>query len=97
MINEVIQFMQKNKYVELILGGYAANSSSMEKLDYLKERILDKLNITEADVQVAEMAEMNFKMKKVRKFCVMLNSLNELIFIRLILKIRLLVSGILFV
>ncbi len=55
--NEVIQFMQKNKYVELILGGYAANSSSMEKLDYLKERILDKLNITEADVQAAEMAE----------------------------------------
>lgn len=55
--NEVVQFMQKNKYVELILGGYAANSSSMEKLDYLKERILDKLNITEADVQAAEMAE----------------------------------------
>ncbi|MSE07490.1 accessory Sec system protein Asp1 [Lactobacillus salivarius] len=57
VVNEIIQFMRTDKRVELILGGYAANSSSMEKLDYLKERILDKLNITETDVQMAEMAE----------------------------------------
>ena len=47
MVDEIIQLMQQDKRIELILSGYASNSKSMDKLNYLKDRILDTLRITE--------------------------------------------------
>ena len=57
MIDEIIQLMQQDKRIELILSGYASNSKSMDKLNYLKDRILDTLRITENDVQTVGTAE----------------------------------------
>lgn len=57
MVDEIIQLMQQDKRIELILSGYASNSKSMDKLNYLKDRILDTLRITENDVQTVGTAE----------------------------------------
>src|SRR5699024_3380286 len=57
IVDEIIQLMQQDKRIELILSGYASNSKSMDKLNYLKDRILDTLRITENDVQTVGTAE----------------------------------------
>ena len=57
MVDEIIQLMQQDKRIELILSGYASDSKSMDKLNYLKDRILDTLRITENDVQTVGTAE----------------------------------------
>lgn len=61
VVNEISQSMYEDKKINLILGAYSANQEANEKLDKLKEKILDKIGLTEEEIEAIETAENQIK------------------------------------
>lgn len=57
IVDEIGKAMLEDTKINLILGAYAANQEATEKLDKLKEKILDGLGLTEEEIEAIEKAE----------------------------------------